>query len=77
MTLKKVDPTQKVYHYIEIDSTTIALYDSYMDQPIEYGTKVKIQIAINKKLSKDITIYYYNLKEFIKLKPIKPYIGKK
>ena len=48
-----------------------------MDQPIEYGTKVKIQIAMNKKLSKDITIYYYDLKEFIKLKPIKPYFGKK
>jgi len=77
MTLKKPDSTQKVYHCIGIDSINFALYDSLMDQPIEYGTKVKIQIAMNKKLSKDITIYYYDLKEFIKLKPIKPYFGKK
>ncbi len=44
MTFKKPDPTQKIYHYIEIDSTTIALYDSLMDQPISYGSKVKIQV---------------------------------
>jgi|APGre2960657404_1045060.scaffolds.fasta_scaffold357230_1 hypothetical protein len=77
MTFKKPDSTQKVYHYIEIDSTTIALYDSLMDQPISYGSKVKIQVDINKLLPKDITIYYYTLKQLIKLKPIKPYIGKK
>ena len=77
MTFKKPDPTQKIYHYIEIDSTTIALYDSLMDQPISYGSKVKIQVDINKLLPKDITIYYYTLKQLIKLKPIKPYIGKK
>ena len=41
------------------------------------GCKIKIQVDINKLLPKDITIYYYTLKEFIKLKPIKPYIGKK
>jgi len=77
MTFKKPDSTQKVYHYIEIDTTTIALYDSLMDQPISYGSKVKIQVDINKLLPKDITIYYYTLKQLIKLKPIKPYIGKK
>ena len=77
MIFKKPSPSEKVYHYIEIDSTPIALYDSLMDQPISYGTKIKIQVDINKLLPKDITIYYYALKEFIKLKPIKPYIGKK
>jgi hypothetical protein len=77
MTFKKPDSTQKVYHYIEVDTTTIALYDSLMDQPISYGSKVKIQVDINKLLPKDITIYYYTLKQLIKLKPIKPYIGKK
>ena len=69
MTFKKPDPTQKIYHYIEIDSTTIALYDSLMDKPISYGSKVKIQVDINKLLPKDITIYYYTLKQLIKLKP--------
>ena len=77
MTFKKPNPKQKVYHYIEINSTTIALYDSLMDMPISYGSKVKIQVDINRLLPKDITIYYYQLKEFIKLKPIKPYQGNK
>jgi hypothetical protein len=48
-----------------------------MDMPISYGSKVKIQVDINRLLPKDITIYYYQLKEFIKLKPIKPYQGNK
>ena len=59
MTFKKPDSTQKVYHYIEVDTTTIALYDSLMDQPISYGSKVKIQVDINKLLPKDITCLLY------------------
>ncbi len=77
MTFKKPDTTHKVYHYIEVDSTTIALYDSLMDQPISYGTKIKIQVDINRLLPNDITIYYYTLKELIKLEPISQFRGKK
>lgn len=75
MTFKKPDPKQKIYHLIYLDTTTLALYDSEFDLPISYGSKIKVQVDINMKLPKNITIYYYDLKEFIKLKPLKPYIG--
>jgi hypothetical protein len=73
MTYKKIDPKEKIFHYIEISTSKIALYDSELDQPVAYGSKVLIANAI-KNLSPKVTIYYYDIKRnFIKLG--KTYMG--
>lgn len=73
MTYKKIDPKEKTFHYIEISTSKIALYDSALDQPVAYGSKVLIANAIS-NLSPKVTVYYYDMKRgFIKLG--KTYMG--
>ena len=61
MTFKKINPKEKVFHYIEINSTTIAFYDSELDMPLAYGSKVIVS-AIIKNLNPKIKINYYKIK---------------
>ena len=67
MIFKKINPKEKVFHYIEIDSSHHVLYDSILDVPIVYGSKAKVSLTI-KNLNKAVKINYYNLSnEYIKL----------
>lgn len=70
MRFKKINPKEKVFHYIEIDTSRHALYDSALDEPLVYGSKAKVSLTI-KNLNKDIKINYYNSSnEYIKLDKI-------
>jgi hypothetical protein len=62
MTFKKVNPKEKVFHYIEIDPTTHVLFDSEFDIPIKRGSKNVVALEIT-NLKKDVVVHYYKLKQ--------------
>lgn len=62
MTFKKVNPKEKVFHYIEIETNTHVLFDSEFDVPIVRGSKNLVGLVVT-GLKKDVIIYYYKLKQ--------------
>ena len=62
MTFKKINPKEKIFYYIEINPTTVALYDSEFDQPLVYGSKNLVSAVIT-KLNPKIKITYYSIKD--------------
>lgn len=62
MTFKKVNLKEKVFHCIEIDSSTHVLFDSEFDVPIIKGSKNLVGLAIA-SLKKDVIIHHYKLKQ--------------
>ncbi len=78
MTLKRINPEARIYHYFEKSVTEFALYDDEMDQPVSYGSRNLIDGTV-RKLNKSITVVYYkrDLADKISFKKKTMYQGKK
>lgn len=55
---KVIDKNMLLYHHFQLDSVTAVLFDSYLDQPIAYGSNQRVAAVIS-KLEKFVTIAYY------------------
>jgi len=64
MIYKKINPKENVFNHIELSKTTYALFDSEFDQPIMYGSRNRVELAI-KNLSEKIRINYYKVEDEI------------
>jgi hypothetical protein len=59
MTLKRINPEAKLYHYFERSVSEFALYDDELDMPVAYGSRNLVDGTV-KNLDKSVAIVYYN-----------------
>lgn len=58
MTLKRINPEARLYHYFEKSVTEFALYDDELDMPVSYGSRNLVDGTV-RKLDRSIIIIYY------------------
>jgi hypothetical protein len=58
MQLKRVNPKQILYHYLERSPSEFVLFDDEMDMPVAYGSRNLVDSMV-RNLSPHITVIYY------------------